>query len=136
MSLPPDPVAFMRRVYEAVNTRSFVFHEDLFHPEFEFRSALAATEGRVYRGAKGNEEWYRDLDDAFGCVRFDVEEVIEAGDLLVVLIRGHFSGRSSGVAFSQSFGQVWRFRDGRATRNDVYATHAEALEAAGVPAKR
>jgi ketosteroid isomerase-like protein len=65
-------------------------------------------------------------------VRFDTERVIDNGDDVVALgvLRGHV--HAAGMEVDSPHGQIWTFRDGRATRMRWFNTHRETLEAAGV----
>lgn len=74
------------------------------------------------------ERWTAEWED----YAHEVEEVLDAGDRVVVTV--HFSGRgrSSGIETeARSFG-VWTLRDGKVIRMDEYTQRAEALEAAGL----
>ncbi len=103
-------------------------------PEIEFHSALAsAVEGRIYRGRAGLSEYFEDINDAFGAVRWDQFEIVRhTGDNLVVMLHVAGEGRGSGVPLEKWFAQVWSLRDGKPWRNSVYPTLAEAFAAVGL----
>ncbi len=60
-----------------------------------------------------------------------IEELIEAGDQIVVFNRLVARGRRSGVEVDARWGAVFTFRDGKITRFFL-ANCEEALEAAGL----
>jgi ketosteroid isomerase-like protein len=74
------------------------------------------------------ERWLEAWDDAWD----EVDEIIEAGEVVVATIRVHGRGRKSGVEISQQLYDVFELRDGRVLRIREYLDHAEALEAAGL----
>jgi ketosteroid isomerase-like protein len=83
---------------------------------------------------EGAEEFNRALARVFATwddVQFETDRVIANGDDVVAL--GTLRGRlhDSGMEVTASHGQVWTFRDGRATRMQWFNTHREALEAVG-----
>lgn len=60
------------------------------------------------------------------------EEIIDAGDSVVVLIRMNRRGRGSGVEVERRDAVVFRLGGGRVVRLDYYNDGEQALEAAGV----
>jgi ketosteroid isomerase-like protein len=64
--------------------------------------------------------------------RMDIEEVLDAGQSVVVIFREQGRGKSSGVPFAQQHPQLWTFRAGRIIRWESFRTRAQALEAAGL----
>ena len=63
----------------------------------------------------------------------EAEEFLDAGDLVVVLIRWRGRGKESGVDVEAEGAHLWQLRDGKAVRWDVYRDRARALAAAGLP---
>jgi len=60
------------------------------------------------------------------------EQLIDAGDQVVVVAVWHGRGKTSGATTEWRFGQVWTMREGRAIDLASYRDPAEALEAAGL----
>jgi len=60
------------------------------------------------------------------------EQVLDAGDQVVVIATWRGRGKASGVMTEQRPGQVWTLRDGKVTRAVAYTDPAEALQAAGL----
>jgi ketosteroid isomerase-like protein len=78
--------------------------------------------------------------DSFGSVRetypnfvFHPQRYVDAGDDVVVLGRYSAAGGASGIELEGDHGYVWTVNDGIAVRFRWFQSHAEALEAAGVP---
>jgi ketosteroid isomerase-like protein len=64
--------------------------------------------------------------------RVEAEEFLEAGDVVVVLIRWVGRGKGSGAEVESEGAHVWEIRDGKAVRWDVYRDRGEALAYAGL----
>ena len=64
--------------------------------------------------------------------RMDIDEVLDAGQSVVVIFREQGRGKSSGVPVAQQHTQVWTFRAGRIIRWESFGTRAQALEAVGL----
>jgi ketosteroid isomerase-like protein len=61
-----------------------------------------------------------------------VEEIIDAGDQVVVVAHHQGRGRASGVDVDTRFYEVYTLREGKVSRVDEYTDRTEALEAAGL----
>jgi len=69
---------------------------------------------------------------AFDELKVTFEEIIDAGDKVVVVAYHQGRGRGSGVEVDTRFYEVYTLRDGKVSRVDEYIDRAEALEAAGL----
>ncbi len=65
---------------------------------------------------------------------FSLEQVVDAGDLVVAVIREAGTGKASGTPVTIRYGQVIKVRDGKIVETVVYREVADAFDAAGVPA--
>ena len=74
------------------------------------------------------ERWASSFDE----LEVTVEEIIDAGDQVVVVAHHEGKGRASGVEVDMRLYEVYTLREGKVSRVDEYAERAEALEAAGV----
>jgi ketosteroid isomerase-like protein len=61
----------------------------------------------------------------------DPEEIIDAGDQVVVAARLRGKGKGSGVEVDARGAQLWTLRDGRVVRVKGYQSKDEALEGVG-----
>jgi uncharacterized protein len=86
----------------------------------------------VYRGHEGIRQFFRRWMGTWEDYRVEVEAYLDAGDRVVVLAHERGRGRGSGVQVDEQFGQVWTLRERRAVRVEMFHTHDEALEAAGL----
>lgn len=90
-------------------------------------------EARVYHGIEGVRAFFRELGDAFeGEVRYEIEELRDLGDQVLIELRAKGAGRSTGIAVDWRFVPVFTFREGKVVRVDRYADLAEALAATGL----
>lgn len=89
-----------------------------------------ATVSVVGAGAarKAMEEWMAMWDD----YRYDVEELIDAGD--EVVLGGTQVMIARGAEVSSALFFVWTLRDGRAVRARLFLERSQAVKAAGLDA--
>jgi ketosteroid isomerase-like protein len=102
-------------------------------PEIEWYPFSAQVEGdRAYHGHEGVRRWWGNLNSTFEEFEASIDEVRDQGD--VVLALGRLQARfRSGISLDTEIGWVFRFSDGLAVWGRAYQSHAEALEAAGLP---
>lgn len=65
---------------------------------------------------------------------FSLERAVDAGDLVVAVIRESGTGKASGTPVTIRYGQVIKVRDGKIVETVVYREVADAFDAAGLPA--
>jgi ketosteroid isomerase-like protein len=74
------------------------------------------------------ERWASEFEE----LTVTIEEIIDAGDQVVVVAHHRGRGRQSGVKVDTRFYEVYTVRDGKVARVDEYSEWEEALEAAGL----
>jgi ketosteroid isomerase-like protein len=89
-------------------------------------------ERQTYEGSDGRREFLASWADAWEDWEINVEELLEAGDKVVAILRRRGRAKSTGLPVDMDFGQVWTIRDGKQLRMQLYASPEEALEAAGL----
>jgi ketosteroid isomerase-like protein len=87
-----------------------------------------------YRGHAGVMRWVEDWGAGLPVVSFDLQELIDAGDVVVAVILLKARGRDSSVDVERQDAIVYQLRNGRVTRFDYYNSRQQALDAVG-PAK-
>jgi ketosteroid isomerase-like protein len=125
-------VEFVREGYEALargdmETFTKLSREHL-GPDFEFH---LVWDGRVLKGFEGTMEWISDTRETWDDYSQEVDELIELGDQVVVVLRISARGGGSGVPVAQELAVLWTFEDGRAVRAQSFTSREEALAAAG-----
>jgi ketosteroid isomerase-like protein len=86
----------------------------------------------VFIGYDAIRAWYAQLRDAFEDLRFEVEELIDSHDRVVVDTVATGRGKGSGAKVELHFSSVWTLSDAKLTHHVAYSDHAEALKAAGL----
>ena len=90
-------------------------------------------EARIYHGIDGVREWFRELGDAFDEeVRYEIEELRDLGDRVLLVLRAEAAGRSTKIGVDWRFVPVYTLREGKVVRMDRYGDRAEALAALGL----
>ena len=85
-----------------------------------------------YHGHAGWRQWIEDWSAAWTEWSVEVEEILDAGDAVLVLIHHTARGHSSGLDLDSHDGILYGFRDGKVDRVDYYTGRERALEAAGL----
>ena len=90
------------------------------------------SEGTTYWGRDAASQYVAAVDDSWESLRWELDEVREAGDFVLGLghIRGR--GRGTGATIDTSSGWVAQFRDGLMTRFRTCTSREEAFKAAGL----
>lgn len=70
----------------------------------------------VYRGYLGVQRYWDEWNEEVGRLRFDLRQVIGAGDSVLAVVRRTGHGRSSGIDVSDEVVQVFDFDGGRCYR--------------------
>jgi ketosteroid isomerase-like protein len=131
-----EDVDNVRRGFEALGRDGVEALLDFIDPEFETTtSPELSVEPSTYRGHEGLRRYFDSFYEVMEEIRFEPEEFIDAGERVVVPMRLVARGRGTGIEAEQRLAMVWTLREGKAVRLDTYATKAEALAAAGLPAE-
>ena len=131
-----ENVEVVRGIYDAVARRDDmtpfeVYAEDIVWDISKARRNIL-TPRPVYHGHEGVREFWRDALSAFGEVDFEVEELIDAGDQVLAVIREREVGRASGVPVETTHLAVWTLAGGKVTQLQVFDDRQQAFEAAGL----
>ena len=84
------------------------------------------------RGIAEVRAWYTDQQETVGALSAEVEELIEADDLIVALIRLRIRPHDADADFELRIAHLWTLRDGKLIRCEVFPEREKALEAAGL----
>jgi ketosteroid isomerase-like protein len=129
----------MARAYDAANRRDFELILTFNDPhDYEYRPSrafLPPDMDTVYHGADGYRRFWRLWLDAFEDIRWDLEEIRDFGDKVLVRARQSGRGSGSGVVVSESVFQLFTFRRGLVLRQEDFVDREEALRAAGAPTR-
>ncbi len=88
-------------------------------------------EGAVGKPAVGKwfGDWFNSFDSSF---RFEIHEVRDLGDQVLIVATLHARGRSSGVPVTLKAGWIYAVRNGKVVRCDAYSDPEGAFEAVGL----
>ena len=117
--------AFVRRDVQALDP----FAQRYLAPDFEFESVMT---GQVYKGAQELRALAADLWETLDYVPV-TEEIVDAGERVLMVLRGSGRGTRSGVPVTQRVAVLWTFAGERIVRGQSFTSRAEALEAVGLP---
>jgi ketosteroid isomerase-like protein len=105
--------------------------EGLFHPDVESVPAWRGG-GTTYSGIDGFREMWIDWLEPWATYHVQVDEMIEAGDSVVVVVRDRARRHDMDVEVELISGSVWTVRDRKITRVEFYGNHEELREATGL----
>jgi len=124
-----DEVDFLRSGYEALERGDLETFKALarerLDPDFEFH---LVWDGRVLHGYEGTLEWLSDTRGTWDEYSQEIEDIVDLGDDVVVVLRLSARGGASGVPVAQELAVVWTFDDGKAVRARSFSSAEEALE--------
>jgi ketosteroid isomerase-like protein len=125
-----ENVEVVREAMAAFNARDRDRVLSLCDPEIEYRSPL---EQKTYRGLDEIVRWREVMAAVIEDFHFEDSRFLDAGrDRVVVLYRIVGRGAGSGVPVSREVGALWRLRNGKLLKGEIYLDQHDALAAAGV----
>ncbi len=128
-----ENVELVRTAMESFNLEGVDAIADQIDPDFETTTpASLSVEPDTYRGPEGVRRWFDAWGGTMDEVRFDVDELLDAGDQVVAVSRLVARSHTTGLELEQAVALVWTLRDGRAVRLDAFATRGEALRVVGL----
>jgi ketosteroid isomerase-like protein len=107
---------------------------DVLPPDCVIDLSRRLIDPAILHGPDEMRAFYRDLVSTWADgARLKIEELIDAGDKVLVLIRFGGRGKMSGAEVEALVWNLWTFRDGEPVRWTYFGNdRAEALEAAGL----
>jgi ketosteroid isomerase-like protein len=133
-----ENVEIVKGLAEAFQRRDHERPFDFYDPEIEWEASqlegVAPDLAGVYRGHDGVRTFWRRWLSAWRDLQFEVQDVRDAGDKVVLLIRNQRQwGRHSGIATEfPPYGWVFTIHGGKVVRVRWYSDQASALEAVGL----
>ena len=100
-------------------------------PEIEWIEGPDRVDARTYRGHEGVREalghWYEDFSE----YSYDLREIVDYGDHVLVIGREEGRGATSGATVADESLYLFTVRDGKIVRFRGFSDRDEALRAAG-----
>jgi ketosteroid isomerase-like protein len=126
---------YVQHGFEATNRRDFEAAFGLYHPNVESivpAQFVALGFDPVYRGREARidaqRRWVAEWDD----LRFELKELVDLGDRILVITRMKGSGLSSGAAAEMDCVFLYTVSAEGVIREQFFFDRSEALEAAGL----
>jgi ketosteroid isomerase-like protein len=119
------------RIPDAMNRRDLDAFLALMDDDVEGVSRIVAVEGGLH-GHEGMRRWWENWFSAFPDYAIEVVETRDLGDLVLASLRARGHGAGSDLPFEDLVWHMSRWRNGKVVWWKVFATEAEALEAAGL----
>jgi SnoaL-like domain len=103
----------------------------LFDPALESVPAWRGA-GKTYSGIDGFREMWLDWLEPWASYHVQVDEMIEVGESVVVLVRDRARRHGMEVEVELISGSLWTFANGKIVRVEFYANREELREAVGL----
>ena len=126
-------VEIVRGIYDHWGAGDFRTPFDQMDQQVVFILPPDLPDSGTYLGRAALADYTRNFLAPWSRVAIEAEEVIPAGDSVVVAVRQHGAGHASGIETELRYFHVWTFRGGKAIRLESIRERAQALEAAGLP---
>jgi ketosteroid isomerase-like protein len=130
--MSPENIDVVRRAHQALNTGDMDALVVLCDVQFQLDMSDRIFNPAVYEGHDGIRRFYSEVRDVWASYSWEPEELMEAGDHVVALLRSGGTGRGSGVEVERRTAMVWTVREGRATALCFFRERNEALKAVGL----
>jgi uncharacterized protein len=129
--MPETNVEVVRAIYDAFNRGDPGAILELADPGISVEDH-AVIDGAAYEGHDGVLSFLAFQAEAFEANHVELDELIDAGDPLVAIIRLRGEGPLTGIPLEGRFAHVWQIADGVVHSLRVYATREDAIDAAGL----
>jgi ketosteroid isomerase-like protein len=127
-----ENVEIVRAAFDAWNRGDFDAWIRAWDEQAEFYPLRAQLEGGAYRGHDGLRRFIDEMVEEWDEVRFEVDEIRDAGEQMVGFGRMRARGRASGVDIDVPLGVVGAVRGERIAYARFFSDPAAAVEAAGL----
>jgi len=128
-----ENVEIVRRLSSSWRDRDYSAVEELCHPDVVFDVSRNVFNPGVHRGIDGLRHFMATVDEAWESFAIIPEELIDAGDKVVMANRMSGTGRASGAQAEMLVFAVVTFEGGKIVRfAGGIRSRVEALEAAGL----
>jgi ketosteroid isomerase-like protein len=128
-----ENVEIVRQVYEAAAGRDAASIFALYDPDVQLDATrLGVGDLGVYRGHGGLRSLFGGLHEVWGELEYDYEELIDAGEHVVAVVKRHARGKASGVDIETPLAVLWTVREGKVVKVVWFSTRENALEAAAL----
>jgi ketosteroid isomerase-like protein len=129
-------VEIVRRFYECWERLDWDGMVELLDPDVEQLGTVGGIEERSVRhGPSEIRRGYESSEETWAEHRVELQDIVGTGNRVVIFQREYQRGRTSGMELVINTAAVLDVRDGRIVRIQGYMDPAEAVRAAGLPAR-
>jgi ketosteroid isomerase-like protein len=125
-----ENVEVVRGGFETLNAGEPDF--SIYHSELVYHPRADEPDPSPHIGREAFERLALGFLESFPSLEFDVEELIDAGDLVIASTVMHGRGAASGASVDDAYVFVYKLQDGLVVEAWEYRTRQEALEAVGL----
>jgi ketosteroid isomerase-like protein len=132
--MSPANVDIVRASWDAWSRGDMDALFEFYDPEVEWDMTHSyIPDMGVFHGHEGIRDFFRQWREFFAEYRAEPEQFVAADDQVMVRVKQEGRGRVSSVGVEMpAYWQVYRLRDGRAVRVEIYRDEADALRAVGL----
>jgi ketosteroid isomerase-like protein len=124
--------ALLRPIYAEWGRGNWQPDFEIYDPEMEWGWSDEFPDlGGVYRDSRNPNPRLQSWLSGWEQWRAEADEYLERGDYVIVLASYHGRGKGSGVEIHQQGAHVFKLREGKVVRLEVFASRARAMESVG-----
>ena len=127
-----ENVEIVRDGFEAWDRHDYEAAASHFSADVEIDVSDRVLNPAVYNGLDGAMRFRDEIAETWDEFHVEIEEVVSAGDEVVVLVRSSGLGRASGAQVDSRAAWVAAVREQRITRLRLYRDRSRALAAVGL----
>jgi ketosteroid isomerase-like protein len=134
MGLLDTPEVDVVQVYrdDALFARAVDAFSPHLDPGFEMTVRGGPAGDQTFVGTDGFKAFWQDWLTPFATYRQEIEQAVDLGDTVLLLIRDFARLEGSGEEVRGDHAAVWSVRNGKIARAEFYATRSEALKGVGL----
>jgi len=122
----------VRRGFEAWDRQDYEAAASHFSPDVEIDASERVLNPAVYNGMDGAIRFRDEIAETWGEFHVAIEDMLPAGDEIVVLVHSTGQGRASGAQVDARSAWVVAVIEGKVSRMRLYRDRREALKAVGL----
>ena len=131
-----ENVEIVRRYFAAYDSGALDAIAEFWHPDIEWRAVEGYIDDvGVIRGPDGMRQYYGQWEETFDAIRPEIEELIEAGDQVVAVLRGG-ANKDSDAEIDIRYAVVISVREGKIAGGREHATGSRPSKPPGCGSSR
>ena len=127
-----ENVEIVRNGFEAWDRHDYEAAASHFSPDVEIDVTDRVLNPAIYSGLDGAMRFRDEIAETWDEFHVEIEDLVSAGDEVVVLVRSSGLGRASGAQVDSRAAWVAAVREQRITRLRLYRDRSQALAAVGL----